>query len=740
MAQYNSLMNQTNGVMDTITVFETIDFSDAQLLGFPVDNTTIQVNPDGVLEVMDDSITNAKIAGTDLEARLILDELNITNLQDKTNNQTRSGTVTTFTGSLAVPVVTLNGVDLDTRLDNDETDISNLQNKTANQSRSGTVTTFTGSIAVPVLTLNGTDLNTRLTTDETNISTALSRTNNLTSSGTTSTFTGSLTCGPLISGNTLPSIDNTYDNGSATFRWKDVRGMNGNFATEVRTPLLVLNGANIANQILGLQDKTTYMSVIAGETVINSNLRNFGATTYDLGVPTTRWKQLYIQGIDCSGNANVADLACYGINATSITNSGSMSAGSTSVSSLTNSGTMSAGSTSVSSLTSSGTMSCGSQSFTCGALNSTSVTNSGTMSSGATSVGSLLSSGTMSCGSQSFTCGAANVTSMTSSGSISCGTQSATVGALTCRAIDAGTHGITSGAITSSGTFSCGANAATVGALSSTSITASGTFSCGSNAATCGALTATTITASTSIETPFLNRASNYELRWNNIAEATIRTGAIFIHNKLCIGTNTATIAGLYCTSYVANVADEASCIRASSAEKNTKIEIANTASGGKLWELGASSSAYSSGFYFNNRTDGVTYWWCLPTGSKVHRVTNLSTWDVTSDADVKENIEDYDKGLSAILALKPKLFDYREDADERLPKRRRQRKYSGLIAQDVMSVFPECVSRGDNGLLNMNYDDIHIASINAIKDLNNELNIVKNKISKLEEQINIIT
>lgn len=103
----------------------------------------------------------------------IQDQLNT--LLQRTTNMSYSSTTnrTTFTSTLAAPIMLLNNVNLNTRITGIETNVSTLQTKTTAQSYSGTTTTttFTGTLATPVIKLNGTDLHTRLTTDETNITT-----------------------------------------------------------------------------------------------------------------------------------------------------------------------------------------------------------------------------------------------------------------------------------------------------------------------------------------------------------------------------------------------------------------------------------------------------------------------------------------------------------------------------------------------------------------------------------------
>lgn len=117
MAVYRQLLNTFSlSDVDEIVVNGTIDFSEATLVGFPVDNLTIRVNDSGYIEVLNGSITIAKISGTDLWARLLSDETNIATALSRTQYLSAAVNVSTFTGSIAVPAITLNGNSLETRL------------------------------------------------------------------------------------------------------------------------------------------------------------------------------------------------------------------------------------------------------------------------------------------------------------------------------------------------------------------------------------------------------------------------------------------------------------------------------------------------------------------------------------------------------------------------------------------------------------------------------------------------
>jgi len=82
-------------------------------------------------------------------------------------------------------------------------------------------------------------------------------------------------------------------------------------------------------------------------------------------------------------------------------------------------------------------------------------------------------------------------------------------------------------------------------------------------------------------------------------------------------------------------------------------------------------------------------------------------SWIVMSDARLKHSVQRYDKGLQAVLALKPVRFKYRGSADPRF----------GLMAQDVAPVVPEMVGEVD-GFMTLSPTHTNYLLINACKEL----------------------
>ena len=95
------------------------------------------------------------------------------------------------------------------------------------------------------------------------------------------------------------------------------------------------------------------------------------------------------------------------------------------------------------------------------------------------------------------------------------------------------------------------------------------------------------------------------------------------------------------------------------------------------------------------------------------------------SDQRLKENVRDIDTGLDAIMALKPRRFDWKEG------KGQDKKDVAGFIAQEFEDVFPECVSTskaGADGIeyKNINHETLIPTLVKAIQELKAEFDAYK--------------
>lgn len=132
----------------------------------------------------------------------------------------------------------------------------------------------------------------------------------------------------------------------------------------------------------------------------------------------------------------------------------------------------------------------------------------------------------------------------------------------------------------------------------------------------------------------------------------------------------------------------------------------------------------------------GPTYQLQLSTDSAAKPSTN--TWTIASDARIKENIQPYTKGLEVLSQINPVVYDYNGKGGFN-----KSTGNVGIVAQDVADLLPESVSKYEakleptdphvTELLNFNSHALTYVLINAVKELNGELQALKSTINKPE-------
>jgi hypothetical protein len=114
------------------------------------------------------------------------------------------------------------------------------------------------------------------------------------------------------------------------------------------------------------------------------------------------------------------------------------------------------------------------------------------------------------------------------------------------------------------------------------------------------------------------------------------------------------------------------------------------------------------------------------------------STWTVTSDERVKENIQPYQKGLNEIIQINTKTFDYNGKAGFDKIKNN-----VGVVAQEIIKVFPETIKtysakldetdEEETELYNFDAHPLTFALINSVKELNDKILLLENEIKNLQ-------
>ena len=102
-----------------------------------------------------------------------------------------------------------------------------------------------------------------------------------------------------------------------------------------------------------------------------------------------------------------------------------------------------------------------------------------------------------------------------------------------------------------------------------------------------------------------------------------------------------------------------------------------------------------------------------------------------SSDARLKKDIRPFDSLLDRFARLQPVSHLWR--ADEFPDFQFGANRVNGLIAQEVQQIFPELVSTDDKGFFRVNYSDLPLLTIQAVKELKQENDALKARLSQLE-------
>lgn len=100
-----------------------------------------------------------------------------------------------------------------------------------------------------------------------------------------------------------------------------------------------------------------------------------------------------------------------------------------------------------------------------------------------------------------------------------------------------------------------------------------------------------------------------------------------------------------------------------------------------------------------------------------------------TSDKNHKEEIEPIDDSkIEKIFDLEPVEYKLKSDV--------KNKKHYGLIAQDVEKVYPELVTNIDSDFKNVNYMELIPLLLSKMKNMQKEIDILKEQIGSLKKDI----
>jgi hypothetical protein len=104
------------------------------------------------------------------------------------------------------------------------------------------------------------------------------------------------------------------------------------------------------------------------------------------------------------------------------------------------------------------------------------------------------------------------------------------------------------------------------------------------------------------------------------------------------------------------------------------------------------------------------------------------------SDRRLKNVGKSFTGGLEQIRKME--LFHYTYKADEN------KTPHVGIMAQDLQKIFPDAVTKGEDGFLRIRMEDMFYAAINSIKELDSRISQIdqkQKKIDELEQRIDLL-
>jgi hypothetical protein len=141
------------------------------------------------------------------------------------------------------------------------------------------------------------------------------------------------------------------------------------------------------------------------------------------------------------------------------------------------------------------------------------------------------------------------------------------------------------------------------------------------------------------------------------------------------------------------------------------------------FWQI-ALVRASNTWWGMGQRSNGAFYVWGGANGSPGVYLANAATsWSSNSDRRLKKNIKNLEYGLSEIISLKPKRFDYNTDTTNDSSK-------LGFIAQEVLPIIKEVVNGSENTTYGLSTTELVPVLVNAIKQLKV---IIDNQVSEIK-------
>ena len=124
----------------------------------------------------------------------------------------------------------------------------------------------------------------------------------------------------------------------------------------------------------------------------------------------------------------------------------------------------------------------------------------------------------------------------------------------------------------------------------------------------------------------------------------------------------------------------------------------------------------------YANNSNGLTF------GASINYNSVTLDKAYTSDRRLKNVGEKYTAGLAELKQLDFFHYTFKKD-EKKIP-------HVGVIAQDLQKVFPDAVTKGEDGYLRIRFEDMFYAVINAVKELDNKITEIVENITGIQKTI----
>ena len=186
--------------------------------------------------------------------------------------------------------------------------------------------------------------------------------------------------------------------------------------------------------------------------------------------------------------------------------------------------------------------------------------------------------------------------------------------------------------------------------------------------------------------------------------------GAVINNVKVGVGTNNTEITTKYNSGdLILNAAPGYTVAIATNTSYSAEVDYNDTTS--------FTGFTTFSGDFFHSGS-GVTF--C---GGPIHCCDDIiAFYGQSSDATLKENINILDSSLEKLMGIRGTEYDWKEG------NKNYQGHDIGVIAQDVEKVLPEAVSTKPDGTKGVHYNKLIPLLIEAVKDLSQQVDDIKDK------------